>query len=602
MSSIVDVDINGCHKILQWYKVQSYGDKPSPRSLHTANVVGDSMYIFGGYDGRNRINSLLKFDFNSSKWTDLNISHIKSPLPEPRDRHASAVYKDCIYIFGGHNGTEELNDIWWYNTNNYTWNTISEACSSSRGCPSPRHSHSCFVFEKYIYIFGGNDGRYLNDMWRFDTEEKVWDMINYNHPIPDVTTNSILNDDIFTSPGVTMLHQYVIPTIRWRTACAVKSDQMYLFGGHDGDMHLRDFYVFNLKDHYWEEIPCTKDTPIARDSHSMIECGDVLWLFGGSSRGHPRNDLYCFPLKDKVWKLVKPNTYSIANISNKSISLLPSMSSSSSLCYTSENLTSNFTSEVYDNSTYIKPPKARFCHTMAIHNFTLYIFGGYDGQDRLNDFIAIDLYNKLYIDIPVSTLNKDLKGLLNDKNTADIIFQLDDGSQINAHRAIITVRNHILRLLITNCSKQDRIQQFDQNSFLVVPLQEISKDILLMVLEYLYTDQVELLMNLDAESTNASVHHSDSDYLTKVTQLFLAADKFGIVRLQRMCESYMIRFIDCNNAAILLNIADIHSSVTLKEAALNFILKNFDNVTKTKQFEAVAKSNVELILEIMQRR
>jgi len=51
-------------------------------------------------------------------------------------------------------------------------------------------------------------------------------------------------------------------------------------------------------------------------------------------------------------------------------------------------------------------PGPRFCHVAAIHDDSMVVFGGYDGSNRLNDFVEFHLgpdltYN---LDIPPSTL------------------------------------------------------------------------------------------------------------------------------------------------------------------------------------------------------
>jgi hypothetical protein len=34
------------------------------------------------------------------------------------------------------------------------------------------------------------------------------------------------------------------------------------------------------------------------------------------------------------------------------------------------------------------PFQPRFCHVAAVHHSTMYVFGGYDGVSRLNDFMS----------------------------------------------------------------------------------------------------------------------------------------------------------------------------------------------------------------------
>ena len=104
-----------------------------------------------------------------------------------------------------------------------------------------------------------------------------------------------------------------------------------------------------------------------------------------------------------------------------------------------------------------------------------------------------------------------------------------------------------------------------------------------MVLEYLYTDQLEVSVDFALE-------------------LFSAADLFDIPRLQSMCEKAILESIDIDNAATILLEADLHSAKTLRSKALKYILKHFELVSKSPAFEEMARSNVELVVEILKQR
>jgi hypothetical protein len=45
----------------KWQPVQALGPSPGPRFCHVASVYGDSMLVFGGYDGSNRLNDFVEF-------------------------------------------------------------------------------------------------------------------------------------------------------------------------------------------------------------------------------------------------------------------------------------------------------------------------------------------------------------------------------------------------------------------------------------------------------------------------------------------------------------------------------------------------------------
>ena len=85
-------------------------------------------------------------------------------------------------------------------------------------------------------------------------------------------------------------------------------------------------------------------------------------------------------------------------------------------------------------------------------------------------------------------------------------------------------------------------------------------------------------------------------------ELFAAADLFDIPRLQAMCEKSMLKTIHVGNAASIFLTADLHSANTLRAKALKYILKHFELVSKSTSFEEMARSNVDLVVEILRQR
>jgi hypothetical protein len=48
-----------------WEMTSTFGAVPSPRYAHASAVVGSNLYIFGGYDGNNLLNDLFVLDFGT---------------------------------------------------------------------------------------------------------------------------------------------------------------------------------------------------------------------------------------------------------------------------------------------------------------------------------------------------------------------------------------------------------------------------------------------------------------------------------------------------------------------------------------------------------
>lgn len=114
-------------------------------------------------------------------------------------------------------------------------------------------------------------------------------------------------------------------------------------------------------------------------------------------------------------------------------------------------------------------------------------------------------------------------------------------------------------------------------------MEQVSHSIFLSVLEYLYTDNVDIPLD-------------------SAMELFQAADLFCIPRLKTMCEKRMLQSITVENAAYIFHAADSHSAAALRRKALKFILSHFEDVSKTKSFEEMGRGNMELVFEILRNR
>lgn len=149
-------DVDSKLAINQWSLVKYMGLPPRQRSLHAGIVVGQCLYIFGGYDGSNRVNDFYKFSFKTSKWSQITVS---GALPSARDRHVVVSHSDKIYIFAGYDGNNRVNDFWQYDTDNEVWSVVDAALGNP---PTPRHSHSGVEYDGSMYVFAGYDGNYRN--------------------------------------------------------------------------------------------------------------------------------------------------------------------------------------------------------------------------------------------------------------------------------------------------------------------------------------------------------------------------------------------------------------------------------------------------------
>jgi Galactose oxidase, central domain/Kelch motif len=76
---------------------------PSPRDRHVAFAFGNTFYVHGGFDGTSRVSDFWGFDFSSMQWMEVEV--LAGRPPSPRHSHAAVVHGQSLYIFGGYDGS-----------------------------------------------------------------------------------------------------------------------------------------------------------------------------------------------------------------------------------------------------------------------------------------------------------------------------------------------------------------------------------------------------------------------------------------------------------------------------------------------------------------
>ncbi|OQR97124.1 hypothetical protein ACHHYP_20629 [Achlya hypogyna] len=495
---------------------------PCHRSLHVCAVHKDSMYIFGGYDGSNRVNDFFEYNFKRKVWTQVLAIGIP---PTPRDRHVAVVYRDSFYVFAGFDGSSRVNDFIEFNFATQKWSPVPVASGMP---PSPRHSHAAVVYDKSLYCFGGYDGSYRNDFYEFNFGTSVGPLRSAH---ADTKETCVWSQVAATGR---------FPRPRYRASLVTHKSTCILFGGHDGSRHLNDVHIFNFALRSWSMLLVEGPAPIPRDSHVAVTHGNSMYIFGGST-GSAMNDFHELNLGHLL--LTPATDLAVEN---------------------------NVWQPMAFNG---PPPGQRFCHVGCVYDDSLAIFGGYDGSNRLNDFKEFRFGEEVELDIPPPCLVSDLRDLVNNQTMSDITF-LVEGAPVYAHK-ILCVRCSYFKAMLTGEMLESRARE------VVVP--DVRKGIFLAFLEYLYTDHV----TVDVETA---------------MELFVTADRYGVDRLKKICESKMLSSLCIENAASILHAADMHSATILRDRCIAFMLNNFDAVTKTNAFEEMGRTNVDLVFELLKRR
>jgi dynein heavy chain len=175
-------------------------DAPSPRGAHSAVLIGEHLFVFGGYGGagyqRKDFNDLYRLHIPSMAWQPTDAAAITGPLPEPRSGHIAVPCEHSMVVSGGWSANGQYNDVWVLDTEKLAWSAVPDA----RFGPF-RWNHSGLAIPAVphwqVFVFGGSGapspetgddagsaaggkapnkdkGSYLDDIHVLDTGSMRW--------------------------------------------------------------------------------------------------------------------------------------------------------------------------------------------------------------------------------------------------------------------------------------------------------------------------------------------------------------------------------------------------------------------------------------------
>ncbi|KAI0237209.1 hypothetical protein L0F63_007530, partial [Massospora cicadina] len=133
-----------------WASLATPAKVPVGRCGHSANVYRNSMFVFGGFDGRRCLNDLWRYDFSARGWRCL----VEGPGgPTPRFGHTAVLHGDQMFVLGGRSPEgRDLNDLWCYDLISHSWEHLSpQAIATSEGVFSAK----AIALDGKAYVFGG---------------------------------------------------------------------------------------------------------------------------------------------------------------------------------------------------------------------------------------------------------------------------------------------------------------------------------------------------------------------------------------------------------------------------------------------------------------
>jgi N-acetylneuraminic acid mutarotase len=212
---------------------------------------------------------------------------------------------------------------------------IESKFPTSEGVPDARLWCSSVVFKGKLYVYGGH------------------------------TTQGVLSNLISNVKGDLYAHD--VESRKWSTIdhqmggktehkCVVYDNCLWFVGGYNGYDYTSDIHKFDPVTNTSTVIETTGEVFSRRSALTALVWKDKMFTFGGWN-GFSRtwyNDLHVFNFQTKHWKTITPSG---------------------------------------------KQPAKRTSHSAVIHNGKMYVFGGFSGEEYLNDLFELDLETETWTDI-----------------------------------------------------------------------------------------------------------------------------------------------------------------------------------------------------------
>ncbi|KFO05166.1 Host cell factor 2, partial [Balearica regulorum gibbericeps] len=196
LNDFYELELQHGSGVVGWSIPMTKGILPSPRESHTAIIYcrkdlgSPKMYIFGGMCGC-RLNDLWELDIETMTWSR---PETKGTVPLPRSLHTANVIGNKMYVFGGwvpqsaggeisaHDGEWKCTGSFSYlNLDTTEWIGLISDCQEDKSnlLPGPRAGHCAVAVGTRLYIWSGRDGYRkawnnqvcCKDLWYLDTEK-----------------------------------------------------------------------------------------------------------------------------------------------------------------------------------------------------------------------------------------------------------------------------------------------------------------------------------------------------------------------------------------------------------------------------------------------
>ncbi|POM61528.1 Transmembrane protein, partial [Phytophthora palmivora] len=196
------------------------------------------------------------------------------------------------------------------------------------------------------------------------------------------------------------------------------------------------------------------------------------------------------------------------------------------------------------------------------------------------------------------TLNDDMKFALNDEVWADTVL-VSEGCRIPVHRCMLIARSEYFRAVLA--FHLSALNEPPDSKMLVLNVDDSYAGIV-RVLRFIYYDQVALPQlkrndNTMENGVNGDTQHDPEDVSDQLLEDLVAADKYGLERMKRLCEhAICLTVVNCLE---VLAVAELVHAAHLKQVAMRFVQTHLPDITaRQEEFHRFQEDFPQLLEEL----
>lgn len=155
-------------------------------------------------------------------------------------------------------------------------------------------------------------------------------------------------------------------------------------------------------------------------------------------------------------------------------------------------------------------------------------------------------------------VSSDLKELLTDNKFTDLVFKFKK-RDVHAHKVILVNRSEYFQKMFSHDMVESRTG--------TITIDDFEPEVFQQVISYIYTGEVDGLC------------------VGNMCQLYVAADKYQLADLKKMCAAFIEKNITADLFYDVVVLADAHNDTGLMQISRDFLIENIKVIKQTEQWK-----------------